>query len=186
VEKLLQKIKELVDIYNEMPDVEKMALIPEEYVTSKNIQFQIEEQKISTENLYICKYDGQLGLFFRELREGYRNGQVFYNKTLYSIYRQYQGDNVGLYVYKEPYENKMSNTWVKRGVYLYETEVNVTCNMTDSILFDNVRMKMYEQGEITDFKIGETTQKELLETLMFANKHLLKKTSSEGGYQKKF
>lgn len=69
MERLLTIIKELVDLYNDLPNVKKVALVPEEYTKEMNTSLGIiSEEAYDSSTYYICLYDKDRVGLFRELR----------------------------------------------------------------------------------------------------------------------
>lgn len=151
VKEMLETIKNmtesLIGVYNEMDVNEKLQL---DYVKP------LEKEDVSKK--YICVYnDNQTGLFERNFYDD-ANAMIYFNSN-----------HTGIQL--------MKNGWIKKGsfieLYYFPGKCGkirrfATCDMTEAIHFDDLRLIMYSAGIIDTFEIGKATEQEILEVLKYA------------------
>ncbi|MBQ7104925.1 MAG: hypothetical protein IJN90_03635 [Bacilli bacterium] len=171
MENLLNKIKDLIEAYNNLPDAKKMVLVPEEYAKSMNIK--IDEEKKDISDMYICLYNnGKVGLF-KELR--FSSGiETIMGHNSWNAGSLFIGVNSNLVGLRITHQNFSSDAyWEKEG---YQETVDkkryvCNCNMQDAITFDDVRLMMYEDKEISSYELGKASNSEMIQVLKYAKKY---------------
>lgn len=169
--KLLQNINELLELYNELPGVEKKALVSEKYIKSTNLPT-IEKPKDISE-YWVCLYnDDKVGLF----KEVCHSSKVEYvmgipNYSAGSIFFGIDSDLVGMKTTHLGFSDE--EVWDKIGKtkIIDQKKYQSNCNMQDAMMFNDVRLIMYDQGLIPTYKIGKATDKEIIEVLNFARNY---------------
>ncbi len=178
MENLLTKIKELVEAYNNLPGSEEVAVVPKSYATDMNIP--IKEEEIDVSTYYICVYDDEQVGLFKELRhstgkeivmgaERYESGSLFIGvrSNLIGMHTTHEGFNI------------VSN-WRKVGTLeiVDQKRYVCSCEMYEAIPFDDIRLLMYESGELPTYTLGKATEKDLINVLKFAHQYFKDKIVS--------
>ena len=105
MDNLLQKIKELVEAYNDLPNAERVAVVPEKLALEMNVPLQEDEKDISL--FYICSYDvNRVGLF-KELRYSSPKEKVMgYERwSAGSLFLGVESNLIGIKVTHEDFKN---------------------------------------------------------------------------------
>jgi len=170
MENLLNKITELVDAYNQLPNANKVAIVSEEYVKNKEIP--IIEKKLDVSNMQVGVYDDNCVDLFDTIRysskikkgpsgyEEYSAGQIYIGA--------YTTNTAIKITHHECFE---SSDWQKIGSaeIVDEKRYVCTCNMHATLPFETMRLMMYEEGLITEpYEIGKASKKEIVEVLKYA------------------
>lgn len=180
MENLLNKIKELIAAYNDLPNAEKVVIVPEEY--AKNMNIPLEEPTNDVSAYHVCVYDdGKVGLF-KEIKfsspketvmnaERWNAGSLFIgvNSSLIAIKKTHEG-----FVFRDRWQEKGEVERVDNKRYV------CNCNAHDAMTFDDMRLIMYENGEIGPYELGKATSRDLINVLKFAKKYYGEKTLVEG------
>ena len=168
MDNLLQKIRELVEAYNGLPNAKKMALIEEELIKDMNIPRNEDFKDVS--EFYIGVYnDGQVGLF-RELRYSSPKTEVMGHEK-WSAGALFIGVESNLIGIKTTHESFSSfSRWQTEGEMetVDQKRYVCNCNMKEAMPFDNVRLMMYEEGKIPAYTLGKATHRQIVETLSYA------------------
>lgn len=171
MDNLLQKIRELVEAYNGLPNAKKMALVEEEFIKDINVPRQEDFKDVS--DFYIGVYnEGQVGLF-RELRYSSPKETVL-NHEKWSAGSLFIGVESNLIGIKTTHEGFSSFTrWQTEGEMemVDQKRYVCNCNMSDTVPFDNVRLMMYEEGKIPAYTLGKATHRQIVETLAYAKNY---------------
>ena len=134
-------------------------------------------------DIYICVYnDNQVGLFKKvnfttaisECKHfSYGRGHYStFHYTAESIYIGYNSNYTGIKVLHK--ENHNLNMWAKEGyATTWDKKVYLAnCNMYDEMSFDDMRLLMYEDGNLTSpYEVGKATKNEILQTLLYAKRY---------------
>lgn len=171
MDNLLQKIRELVEAYNGLPNAKKMALVEEEFI--KDINVPLQEDFKDVFDFYIGVYnEGHVGLF-RELRYSSPKETVL-NHEKWSAGSLFIGVESNLLGIKTTHEGFSSFVrWQTEGEMemVDQKRYVCNCNMSDAIPFDNVRLMMYEEGKIPAYTLGKATHRQIVETLAYAKNY---------------
>lgn len=156
-------IKELVKAYNQCFPNDTLVL------------HEANEVK-DVSNLFVCVYDNNyVGLFNKLCFRKKKNAEWIWEDDFYfsdDIYVGYDSSHVGIKVLRRGDDFK--NYWMHNGTYRVwdGKRYNVTCDMCESISFDDMRLIMYEAGELsTPYEFGKATQEQILQVLSFAKKY---------------
>lgn len=172
MENLLNKIKELVEAYNQLPNSTKMTLVPEEYAKSLNLP--IEEKYNDVSNYYICLYNnGKVGIF-KQLNYSSQKTETNSGYERWEAGALYIGVNSSLVGIKVTHHDIFSvNSWKELGQMETVDDKRYVCNckIHDDMTFDEMRLLMYEKGEIGTYSLGKATDRELINVLNFAHKY---------------
>lgn len=171
MEKLLEKIKELVEAYNDLPNAERVAVVNEKYALEMNVPLQEETKDIS--HAYICAYDdGRVGLF-KELRYSSPKEKVMgYDRwSAGSLFIGIESNLVGIRVTHDDFMEL--DAWQKVGATeIVDKERYVcNCNIYDAMTFDDIRLMMYEEGLIRPYTLGKATNRDIVNALKYAKKY---------------
>jgi len=169
---LLEKIQGLVEAYNNLPNAEQMSLVPKEYVDATNIP--ISTPTINVSKFRVCVFnDEQVGIFevidySSDKSRGYSGYDEWKAGTLYLGY------NSGYRAIKETHKacfNVMN--WLEEGdtTIVDQKRYLANCKIYAETSFDDVRLLMYEEGKIGQFKLGLATDKDIIDVLSFANQY---------------
>lgn len=153
---ILQEIQKAIEMYNGTNPDEKIALTKQ-------------EQK-DVKDMFICVYNGKhVGLFKKiNWSSGYYRGYSDNDYSAGSIYVGVDSNYVGM---KKTHEDNISvNYWEPVGVkvVLKDKKYVSNCVMCDGMSFDDMRLIMYNNGQICPYEIGKATSQEMLEVLKYA------------------
>lgn len=149
LKEMLETIKStaesLVNIYNEMNAGEQLQL---DDVKS------LEKEDVSGK--YICVYDdNQVGLFNKQ----------YYCDPEAVVYSNLNKTGI----------QSLKDDWLKKGDFIVTERMIIsniyktaTCDMTEAIYFDDLRLIMCSTGEIETFERGKASEQEILEVLKYA------------------
>ena len=171
MDNLLQKIIELVEAYNGLPNAKKMALIEEELIKDMNIPKKEDFKDVS--DFYIGVYnEGQVGLF-REMRYCSPKTEVMGHEkwSAGSLFIGVESNLISIKITHDGFNSRV--IWQPEGeIELVDQKRYVcNCNMKDAVPFDNVRLMMYEEGKIPAYTLGKATQRQIVETLSYAKNY---------------
>lgn len=181
-EKLLENINNLIMLYNQLPNVEKIAVIPEKYTKTMNLPQSKQESKIDVKDIYICLFDEEkVGAFVKE--HVVKNPEFPYRwQAIHDVFRQYKGDLVGVCTIKrEGDESFTINRFEKPGCY---KDIYINCKLSDVENYDVLRQLMLEEGIISTYTPGESTESEMINVITFARKYYEEKNKIDSSVQK--
>lgn len=171
MDNLLQKIRELVEAYNGLPNAKKMILVEESLVQEMNLPHQ--EDFLDVTTLYLGIYnEGQVALF-KELCFSSPKTEVMGHEkwSAGSLYIGYENNLLGIKTTHEGFNN-LSKWQIEGDMEIVDKKRYVcNCNMKEVVPFDEIRTIMYEQNEISSFTFGKATKRQICETLSFAKKY---------------
>ena len=177
METLLQKIKELVEAYNNLPNAERVAVVPEKLALDMNIPTSEEEKDVSS--CYICSYDeNRVGLFKELCYSSQKETVMGYERwTAGSLYIGVESSLVGIKVTHEDFSDE--DYWQELGATETVDKKRYVCNcdMHEAIPFDDIRLMMYEEGVIGTYKLGKASNRDILNALKYAKGYYEKKNS---------
>ncbi|MEE0699879.1 MAG: hypothetical protein U0M66_04765 [Bacilli bacterium] len=151
---ILSRIEEIVQIYNNLE--------PENPIS-------IQKKDVDVSNVFVCAYNNsQVGLFKK------RNYFKLINSSdnsydAGSVYLGIRSNYIGI---KKTHDDKSScNSWQPAGsVATAGNEKYVSnCDMNNEMSFDDMRLCMYNDGEIDSYEIGVATFEEMLKVLKYAS-----------------
>ncbi len=177
MEILLQRIKDLVAAYNDLPNAERVAVVPEKLALEMNIP---QEEQKDTSLFYICAYDGDKVGLFKELRySSPKESVVGYERwSAGSLFIGVESNLVGIKVTHEAFSDE--DYWHKVGAIenVDNKRYVCNCNMYEAITFDDMRLMMYEEGIIGPYQLGKATNRDIINVLKFAKGYYEKKMPS--------
>lgn len=175
-EKILGSINDLIELYNQLPDVEKIAVIPEKFTKTMNLPQQNKENKIDVKDVYICLFDGEkVGAFVKEHIIG-GDTSIYRWQAIHDVFRQYKGDLVGLCVIKQQGDIYSTNRFAPLGCY---EKIYINCKLNAVENYDVLRQLMLEEGIISTYTPGESTESEMLKVITFARNYFARKNNEE-------
>ena len=178
MDNLLQKIKELVEAYNDLPNAERVAVVPEKLALEMNVPLQEDEKDISL--FYICSYDENRVGLFKELRYSSPKEKVMgYERwSAGSLFLGVESNLIGIKVTHEDFKDDVY--WHKVGAIenVDSKRYVCNCNMHEAITFDDMRLMMYEEGVIGPYQLGKATNRDIINVLKYAKGYYEKKTPS--------
>ncbi len=164
LKKILKSIKESVKLYND--------LYPEEKIEVKKV-----EEKKDVKKFFICAYNEDcVGLFEKKdfssvnLFNFYIAGSIF--KGINSNYVGAIKTHEGSYAVKK--YNKIGSSYI-----IDNNECFVNCEINDYIHFDDMRLKMYNDGVLTSYEPGKATSSEILEVLKYSYNYYYKEKTKK-------
>lgn len=175
MENLLQKIKELVEAYNNLPNAERVAVVPEKMALDMNLPLPEEEKDVSL--FYVCSYDENRVGLFKELRySSPKESVVGYERwSAGSLYIGVESNLIGIKVTHEAFND--DDYWHTQGAIenVDNKRYVCNCNMHEAITFDDMRLMMYEEGLIGAYKLGKATNRDIINVLKYAKGYYEKK-----------
>lgn len=155
LKEMLQKIQEVIELYNSLNPQNKMALTPQ--VVRNDVR-----------NIFICVYNGNHVGLFKKINWSIEN---FYYSSCYDAGCVYVGIDSNYIGIKKTHSYDTSvSCWEPIGTKLvlrHNTYVS-NCVMQDSMSFDDMRLIMYKEGKIKPYEIGKADPDEMLEVLKYA------------------
>lgn len=157
---LLKNIRKAVEVYNSFEQEEKIEIVSRK----KN-----ENKEVDVSNIFVCVYNDEHVGLFRKINYNEKTDRAYYNAG--SIYVGVDSDYIGM---KETHCNSHCTTvWKKAGakVKVDDHVYLCNCNMENGMSFDDMRLKMFEEGLIDSYKIGKSSSEEMIEVLCYARSH---------------
>ena len=164
LKKILKSIKESVKLYND--------LYPEEKIEVKEVN-----KKKDVKKFFICTYNEDcVGLFekfdfsSKKLHDHYMAANIFtsINSNYIGAIKTHKGCNSVL-------ENSPIGS-----LYTVEGRTHiVNCEINDYIHFDDMRLKMYNDGVLTFYEPGKATTSEILEVLKYSYNYYYKEKTKK-------
>ena len=150
---ILYEIQKTIEMYNQLNPEEKIVITKQEM---KDVS-----------NLFVCSYNGwHVGLFEKDdwhiSRVGcYDAGSIFF---------EVDSSYIGIY---QAHGHNYNDTWYHAGgrVCLNGRYYISNCTMQDSMSFDDMRLIMYNAGEIASYERGKATSQEIIEVLNYAKNY---------------
>ena len=154
--KLLESIKNAIETYNKLNPNDKIV------VNSGNAVHDVS-------NVIVCEYsnfadrkNSSISLFKRFQITIEENMGALLTKfcSHYIIYKGIQSDCIGI----KDLQGYDYN-YISRDKYV------ANCNITNEIGFDDLRLKMYDEGLIGPYQMGKARDEEMLEVLKYASEY---------------
>lgn len=157
---LLKNIRKAVKVYNSFQQEEKIEIVSRK----KN-----ENEEVNVSDIFVCVYNDEHVGLFRKVNYSNEPDHDYYDAG--SIYVGVDSDYIGM---KETHHNYHSApVWRKAGarVKVDDHVYLCNCNMENGMSFDDMRLKMFEEGLIGSYKIGKASSEEMIEVLCYARSH---------------
>lgn len=160
IKKLRDKLEEGVNIYNKLNPGNEIELVEKKNTNSKVFH--------EVSDKYICFYKGNcIGLFKQQKYYGGAKligGSVVSTEEL-RVYINSKGLTGAAW-----YNNGVLTAWYKSGekALLNSPTIDITCDMTDAINFNEVRNMMKDAGLILKYDQATATDEEIDEVISFA------------------
>lgn len=129
-------------------------------------------EKIETTNLHVCLYDDECAGIFKK---------ITLRETMYDLLEFYHDVYIGIHSLKCGIRSHDSNgrfSSFGKSIKTNKGIFSADCNMYYSTTYDDMRLRLYEQGQIGTFKLGETTNDEMLKVLIETKKYAAEKNNS--------
>lgn len=158
---ILQGLQKALELYNDLNPEEKLAITPQ-------------EEKKDVSDIFICVYNGKhVGLFKKiNWNSDYYRGWSDCDYDAGSIYVGVDSNYVGM---KQTHkDNIVVSNWKKAGsrVDLKDKGTYVAnCNMENGMSFNDMRLIMYNDGQIEPYEIGKASSQEIIDVLKYASSY---------------
>lgn len=150
---ILESLQKAVELYNSLSSKEKLQLVSE-----------VEKKDVS--DIFVCVYNDKcVGLFERKFLSSSMN--LFGEYYAGMIYIGIDSNYIGLKTIHDGISSV--NVWEKTGKAISNYVTN--CNMQNDMSFDDMRLIMYNEGQIEPYENGKATSQEILEVLKYAFKY---------------
>lgn len=165
----------MVEAYNNLPNAERVAVVPEKMALDMNLPLPEEEKDVSL--FYVCSYDENRVGLFKELRySSPKESVVGYERwSAGSLFIGVESNLIGIKVTHEAFND--DDYWHTQGAIenVDNKRYVCNCNMHEAITFDDMRLMMYEEGLIGAYKLGKATNRDIINVLKYAKGYYEKK-----------
>ena len=156
---MLANLKEIAELYNGMVE-------PQE-----RVEIVLQDQSRDVSNVFVCVYDSNHVGLFKKTDWQSPSKYDFWGSLSYDAGSVYEGVDSDYIALKTTHEQTFDcNRWevVGSGVKLSIGDYIANCSMSDGMSFDDMRLIMYNAGNIGPYQFGKATSEEMLEVLKYA------------------
>lgn len=162
LKEIVAGLQNALELYNQLNPEEMMELTKKD--TRKDVS-----------NIFICVYnDKHVGLFEKINWNTTPIKKSKYSDIEYDAGSIYVGVNSNYIGMKTTHHGSLPQShWEPAGTYATIDEVQyvANCTMKNGMSFDDMRLIMYNNGEIGSYEVGKATDQEILEVLKYASSY---------------